>query len=244
MRYTGAVRIMFLLQVLGVLFTSGAATASVAAAPMAAASGAAISSTPGANSRLVIGILSGNLGLMRSAIDDGADVNANTGEGRTPLIVAAMSTHPDAVKLLLDRGADPSKKAEDPAIGNALTAAFFSSNGTELTGLADEPDPRKHEAALEVLRLLAATKADRNLLVRRAGTDMTVLMIAARWGALDATQILLKAGADPNVRNSAKYTALDFATGGQSGISRASAADRAAIVSAIQAAGGRKGGGR
>jgi hypothetical protein len=213
-------------------------------AALLASTSAPASNLEPATSRLVIGILSDNLGMVRTAIDEGADVNADTGEGRTPLIVAAMSTHPDAVKVLLERGADPSKRAEDPAIGNALTAAFFSSNGTELTGLADEPDARKHDAALEVLRLLAASKADRNLLVRRGPTDMTALMIAARWGALDATQILLKAGADPNARNGGKLTALDFATAGQSGISRASAADRAEIVRAIQAAGGRNGAGR
>jgi uncharacterized protein len=194
-----------------------------------------------ATSRLLTGILSGNAAMMRAALDEGANVNADTGEGRTPLIVAAMSSHPEAVKVLLERGADPSKQAEDPAIGNALTAAFFSSNGTELTGLADEPDARKHEAALEVLRLLAATKADLNLLVRRGPTNMTVLMIAARAGALDATQVLLKAGADPNAQNGGKFTALDFASGGTSGGARVAAADRAAIVSAIQSAGGRKG---
>jgi ankyrin repeat protein len=224
-------------------FTVGVLLLQILAALLASAAARA-SSNDAATSRLMIGILSGNVAMVRSAIDEGADVNANTGEGRTPLIVAAMSTHPDAVKLLLERGADPSRKAEDPAIGNALTAAFFSSNGTELTGLADEPDARKHEAALEVLRLLAATQADRNLLVRRASTNMTVLMIAARWGALDATQILLKAGADPNAKNIGKLTALDFATEGTSAASRVPTADRAAIVSAIQAAGGRRGAGK
>jgi ankyrin repeat protein len=73
---------------------------------------------------------------------------------------------------------------------------------------------------------------------------MTALMIAARWGALDATQILLKAGADPNAKNIGNFTALDFATEGASGASRVTPSTRAAIVSALQAAGGRKGGGR
>jgi hypothetical protein len=68
-------------------------------------------------------------------------------------------------------------------------------------------------------------------------------MIAARAGALDATQVLLKAGADPNAKNVGKLTALDFATEGVSGWTRVSAPDRAAIVRALQAAGGRKGGG-
>lgn len=219
---------VFLIQILAALW----APASVSA-----------SNLDPATSRLVTGILSGNASIISAALAEGANVNADTGEGRTPLIVAAMSTHPEAVKALLERGADPSKTAEDPAIGNALTAAFFSSNGTELTGLADGPDARKHEAALEVLRLLAGTKADRNLLVRRGPTNMTILMIAARAGALDATQVLLKAGADPNTKNAGQFTALDFATGGASSVPRVAPEDRAALVRAIQAAGGRKGGG-
>jgi uncharacterized protein len=194
----------------------------------------------GATSRMMVGIMSGNAAMLRAAIEEGADLNANTGDGRTPLIAAAMMSRPEAVKILLERGADPTRKADDPTVGNALTAAFTATNGVELTGRADEPDARKHEAALEVLRLLAATKADPNLTVRRAQTDLTILMIAAQWGALDAVQILLKAGADPNARNAGKLTALDYATEGTASAARVSAADREAIIHAIKAAGGKR----
>jgi protein DGCR14 len=193
-----------------------------------------------ATSQLLSGIMSSNPAAIRSAIGAGADINANTGDGRTPLIVAAMSTRPDAVKLLLENGADPRKTADDPSIGNALTAAFFAMNGIELTGRADEPDLRKHAAALEVLRLIAAKKPNFDLEVRRAMTSMTALMIASEAGAADAVQILLDAGANPNAMNAGKYTALDYAVDRAPGWSQATTANRAAVVRALLAAGAKK----
>jgi ankyrin repeat protein len=192
-----------------------------------------------ATSNLLTAIMADNTAQVRSAIDTGADVNADSGEGRTPLIVAAMSTRPDAVRVLLERGADPRRRADDTAIGNAVTAAFFAMNGTELTGRSDDPDPRKHVAALEVLKLIASRKSDLNLLVRRAQTDMTALMIAAQAGALDAVEILLAAGADSNATNGGKHTALDYARERAPVWSPFPAADREAIVRALVAAGAR-----
>jgi ankyrin repeat protein len=160
-------------------------------------------------------------------------------EDLNPLIVAVMSTRPDAVKQLLDSGADPGARADDPAIGNAVTAAFFAMNGVELTGRSDEPNPRKHAAALEVIQLVAARKTGLDLTVRRAQTDMTALMIAAQAGALDAVRILLAAGANPNATNSGKYTALDFALERGPAWAQGNAANRPAVVAALKAAGGR-----
>jgi ankyrin repeat protein len=190
-----------------------------------------------ADSDLVIAIMSDNSTLANAAIARGANVNADTGEGRTPLIVAAMSIRPAMVKLLLERGADPNRRASDGAIGNALTAAFFAMNGTELTGRADESDARKHAAALDVLRAVASSKVDLNARARRASTEMTALMIAADAGAQDAVDVLLAAGADPNAANGGKYTALDYAVDRAPPWSPAPPAARTAIVKALLAAG-------
>jgi ankyrin repeat protein len=192
-----------------------------------------------ATSNLLAAIMANDMVQVRAAIDAGADVNADAGDGRTPLIVAAMTTRPDAVRVLLERGADPRRRAADTAIGNAVTAAFFAMNGVELTGRSDDRDPRKHAAALEVLKLTAAARADLNLLVRRGQTDMSALMIAAQAGALDAVEILLAAGADPNAVNGGKHTALDYAQERAPVWSPFPAADRAAIVRALMAAGAR-----
>lgn len=182
-------------------------------------------------------IMSNNTAMLSSALDAGAAVNGDLGEGRTPLITAAMATRPQVVKLLLERGANANLKADDPIVGNALTAAFFAMNGVALLGNLDEPDPARSAAALEVLRLVAASHPDFNLLVRRATTQKTALMMAAEAGAVDAVKILLDAGASPDAVNGGKYTALDYAVDRAPLASQASAADRAEVVRLLLAAG-------
>lgn len=75
--------------------------------------------------------------------------------------------------------------------------------------------------------------------VRRATTSMTALMIAAYAGAAYAVQVLLDAGANPNATNGGKFTALDYASDRPPVWSKATSSDRAAIVQALQAAGGK-----
>jgi uncharacterized protein len=189
---------------------------------------------------LVSAIMANDVPKARAAIAGGADVNAGAQEGRTPLIIAAMATRPDMVKLLLEHGANPALESGDAACGNAVTAAFFAMNGNTLTGRDDEPDPRKRAAAVEVVRLIAAKKVGLNLLVRRATTSKTALMMAAEAGIADVVQILLDAGADPNAMNGGKYTALDYAVDRAPVWTTAPRSARATIVRALLAAGAKK----
>jgi ankyrin repeat protein len=160
-----------------------------------AATAAAPAPLPPAVSKLVFAVLSNNAAMARAALAAGADVNANTGEGRTPLIVAAMASRPEMVRMLLEKGADPAHVANDPKIGNAVTAAFWGENGDELRRPVKESDPRKRAKALEVLRLVTAKKQGLNAKVRRDGKDVTALMMATQYGAEDAAKILRDAGA-------------------------------------------------
>jgi ankyrin repeat protein len=112
--------------------------------------------------------------------------------------------------------------------------------GVELRGEADHLDAHKHAAALEVLKLVAERKPDFNLQARRAGSSGTALMMAAQAGAADAVEILLAAGADPNVMNGGQYTALDYAVERAPGWSQVPAASRVAVVRMLLAAGARK----
>jgi ankyrin repeat protein len=190
-----------------------------------------------ANGQLAMAIMASDVAAARTAIQSGADVNADLGDGRTPLIVAAMSTKPLAVKLLLENGADPNRRGGDAAIGNALSAAFFAMNGVQLTGRADEPDAAKRAEAIVVLRLIAAQRPDFNVLVTRGPRQVTPLMIAAEAGVPDVVKILLDAGASPNFANGGKYTALDYAAGPSPGWSQAPAADRVEVVRLLLTAG-------
>src|SRR5262245_54787873 len=80
-----------------------------------------------------------------------------------------MMTRPEAVRVLIERGADPTREADDGAIGNAVTAAFFAMNGVELRGEADHPDARTHAAAVEVLKRVVGPKVGLNFQARRRG---------------------------------------------------------------------------
>ena len=224
------------------LTRSRRAAFSFAAIAVFGAFGQAAAETSEATTQLVIAIMSNNPTQARTAIAAGADVNADTGEGRTPLIVAAMSTKPEIAKILIENGADPRKQAESPSTGNAVTAAFFAMNGTQLTGRVDEPDPKLRAAAIDVLRVVAKRmgeldKHGLDLPVRRATTNLTALMMAAEAGAADAVHALLDAGADPNAVNAGRYTALHYAVDRPPVWSQASAADREDIVRTLIAAG-------
>jgi hypothetical protein len=157
--------------------------------------GAAAASLPPAVSKLVFAVISNNRAMAAAALAEGADVNANTGEGRTPLIVAAMASRPEMVRMLLEKGADPARVSDDPRIGNAVTAAFWGENGEALRRPVGESDPRKRATALEVLRLVTAKKQGLNVKVRRDGKEVTALMMATQYGAADAAKILRDAGA-------------------------------------------------
>jgi ankyrin repeat protein len=193
-----------------------------------------------ASADLITAIGSNNSAAAEAALAAGADVNADVGQGRTMLISAVMFSRPQIVRMLIERGADPNRRAQDATIGNAVSAAFFAMNGASLTGMGDR-DAAGHAIALETLKTIVTAKgADLNVLVRRVTSQMTPLMIAANASAADAVQVLLDAGADPNAMNGGKYTALDYAVDRAPGWSENPASNRVAIVRALLAKGAKK----
>lgn len=193
-----------------------------------------------ATADLITAIGSNKPAAAEAALAAGADVNADVGQGRTMLISAVMFSRPQIVRMLIERGADPNRRAQDATIGNAVSAAFFAMNGASLTGMGDR-DPAGHAVALETLKAVVTAKgADLNVLVRRVAGEMTPLMIAANASAADAVQVLLDAGANPNMLNGGKYTALDYAVDRAPGWSENPASNRVAIVRALLAKGARK----
>ncbi|HTU66678.1 MAG TPA: ankyrin repeat domain-containing protein [Steroidobacteraceae bacterium] len=193
---------------------------------------------PAANDQLALAIAKDSAAAAQAALDAGADINANLGEGRTPLITAVMMVKPEAVKFLLEHGADPNRTADDGAVGNALSAAFFAMSGVAITRRGDEDYVNERRAkALESLRLVAARKPDFDVLVSRGPTRLSPLMIAADAGVADAVKILLDAGASPNFVNGGRYSALDYAVDRAPGWSPTPAAERLEVVKLLLAAG-------
>jgi ankyrin repeat protein len=157
------------------------------------------------------------------------------------LAMAVRFSKPELVKKFLEQGANPNERVEDPPNGNVASIAFTTMNGMALFGRLEGPDPVRRAAAVEVVRLLAEHKANFDVPFRAGPRDATPLMLAAEAGALDVVRILLEAGANPNVMNGGKYTAIDFAVDRAPSWSPFPAADRVKIVKLLLAKGAKTG---
>ena len=112
-------------------------------------------------------------------------------DGFTALHLAAFFSHPEAVRLLLDRGADPSAVATSDQVG---------------------PVQPLHSAAaaggLDSVRLLLEHGADVNA---RQGGGFTALHAAAANGDTELARLLLAGGADATAKtDDGREPDLDF----------------------------------
>jgi ankyrin repeat protein len=115
--------------------------------------------------------------------------NAYASDGFTPLGLAAYFGHPAAVRLLLERGADPSAAARNAMRVQPLHSAVAGRSA-------------------EAVRLLLAAGADPN--ARQHG-GWTPLLAAAAHGDEDVVNNLLAAGADAAAVNDAGQDAAALA---------------------------------
>lgn len=110
--------------------------------------------------------------------------------GETALMMAALKGHADWLQPLLDRGARVD--GAGGAGGKAWTALHYACSGPQAG----------------TVQALLARGADRNA---RSPNGSTPLMMAARYGTEDQVDLLLKAGADRQLRNDLGLSAADFA---------------------------------
>jgi ankyrin repeat protein len=114
------------------------------------------------------------------------NVDASNAVGETPLMMAALRGDLAWVKRLVERGAQVNR--------SGWTPLHYAASGPEVSVLSYLLD---RGAAIDA----------------QAPNGSTALMMAARYGALDAAPLLLKRGADPKLRNNAGLSAADFARG-------------------------------
>ena len=131
----------------------------------------------------------GDLGALRAAAEDPSLVpNGWLGPGFGTCLVYAIYHSPFAfIRTLLEAGADPNAPVDDgfpPIIAALMTAR-------------DTPGATTRTDADEIVRLLLAFGADPN---QRGINDYTALHTAAAERNVRAVQMLLDAGADPDLR--------------------------------------------
>lgn len=116
-------------------------------------------------------------------------VNTANPEGFTPLGLAAFFGHVDAVKVLLESGADVNTKGPSRFANTALDAAVAGNHA-------------------DVVRVLLAAGGDPNA---RSEGGYTPLHKAAAHGNMDIVKLLLDSGADPRATRDGGPSPLDDA---------------------------------
>jgi ankyrin repeat protein len=137
----------------------------------------------------------GNLAIIEALLAAGADPNAALGEGETPLMTAARTGNAAAVKILIAHGADVHAKER----WRGQTALMWAAveNHAEVAALLLEAgaDANVRTVTYEFPNL---TGGNGGIIHDRPQGGLTALMFAARQGAVETAEVLLKAGADVN----------------------------------------------
>lgn len=109
----------------------------------------------------------------------GAQVDVANNNGKKAIHAAATECDPRMIRLLLDHGANPAQKEID---------------GWKALHIAAQMDKK---GTLEVVKVLVDTRRIKINDQEEKGT--TALYLAVQAGRPDVAQVLLKAGADPNI---------------------------------------------
>jgi len=119
----------------------------------------------------------GDTHRLRELLDGGADPNEFAPDGFTPLTLAAFFKHPEAVQVLLDRGADVHQRARNEHL-KVLPIHSAAANG----------------GSVEIVRALLDAGADVN--ARQPG-GFRAIDAARQEGHEELERLLLDRGAEP-----------------------------------------------
>jgi ankyrin repeat protein len=182
-----------------------------------------------------------SLELVRKLVACGADVNARHTNRKsaakgldrtdaTPFLLAAETADIPLMKLLLERGADPSLTNADQS------TALLAASGVGVLGDGDDAAATEEEV-IEVVRMLLDLGADINAVDRNGNSAMHGAAYAS-WDKL--VRFLSDRGASVRVWNQKSkrgWTPLMIAQGHRPGNFRPSSSTIAAIEQALRAAG-------
>lgn len=165
-----------------------------------------------------------NTAILQKLIKAGADLNPRRmPRGLTPLYYEARLGREDAVRILLEAGADPSIQTEtgetilQRAIPHTKVVQLLLDAGVDV-------NVREFHNGLNAILTAAFLGADDCIrLLQRAGADVFAvdhhgrsgLHLAARMGRLSTVQLLLKEGVDSSAEDDRGYTPLRYAVEGE-----------------------------
>jgi uncharacterized protein len=162
--------------------------------------------------KLILAAELGNTKLLRELIDNGANVDTENELEETALMVASREGRTDAVKLLLQKGADTEgglTRAVDG--GHVEIAKLLLNAGAEI-----QPDALCRSATagkIELAELLLEKGANVNeSFANDDQYEATPLALASAAGHADLVKLFLSKGADPSLKDSEGKTALDVAS--------------------------------
>jgi ankyrin repeat protein len=152
---------------------------------------------------LAIAARAASLGVMRYLISVGADLNARTPVGETPLMLAAFFNDP------AEQATGRSEERHEQAVRLLVSA------GADVENLPHHYTPLSY-AAYQGKQRIVRFLLDRGAKVNGdAGNGITYvntpLMMAAIQGHEPVVRVLLQAGADADVRVAGGHTAAEFA---------------------------------
>jgi ankyrin repeat protein len=157
--------------------------------------------------------------MIEFLVKHGAEIDCETEYGESPLSVASRLGYFDAIRCLLDSGADPS-----PLQWSALMKAIALGTSEDVALLLDgdaaiDDEDRFSRSPLHLAALVGDVQKAELLHAQGCQIDQpdrggdTVLMIAAASGNTDLLRWLIKQGADLEAVNSMDSTALMIAAG-------------------------------
>lgn len=162
-----------------------------------------------------------DLARLRSAVAEKTGVNTRGPRDVTPLMHAAAFGSVEAVRILLDAGAEPNAKdafgatallwaAGDPEKARILVEHGADVNAQTTRGRTPLIFAAAHAGNLETVRLLLAKGAD----VKASDSEgSTALLAAAQADDMDSVKLLLGHGADARNSDLAGFTAIHHAAG-------------------------------
>ena len=160
---------------------------------------------------------------IRACVSAGENVNSRSPDGRTPLHFAATNTDdPSVIRALLGAGARPGANVGGAARcvareADATAMSILIEAGADLAGVLHLSILNRTTRVTEIVIVAGADLNEPMTLELQEGTTEgnTPLHFAARAPAdqvnLEAAELLLVAGADPNRPDSSGRTPLDWA---------------------------------